>query len=170
MIGSLLVRRGATFSPCRRYRYELWRRWDKTLPLYVALMLNPSTADEETNDPTVERQERRARAGGMGGLYVLNLFAYRSTDPRALYKLCDEGIDPIGPDNDATIRQVCLTPNALVVCGWGKHGNLNGRGLDVSRMLRNAGVRLHCLGINKDGTPVHPLYVPYSSLPKPYEP
>jgi hypothetical protein len=129
-------------------------------------MLNPSTADEEQNDPTVERQERRARQAGLGGLYVLNLFAFRSTDP----KLLPLQRDPIGQDNNDAIRRVCSTPNALVVCGWGKHGRLMSRDYEVTRLLDSIPVRKYCLGQNNDGTPKHPLYVPYSTLPTAFEP
>jgi hypothetical protein len=78
---------GATFSPCARYRYRLWRDWDATKPALTFVMLNPSTADEVTNDATIERCQRRAIEGGFGRLNVVNIFAYRSTDPDVLYSL-----------------------------------------------------------------------------------
>ncbi len=151
---------GATFSPCTHYRYTLWRTWDASKPSCLFLMLNPSTADEVDNDPTVERCQRRALAMGFGSLVVCNIFAYRSTDPGALYDLSD----PIGPENDAAILAQASRAG-LVVCGWGKHGALHGRGNAVLSMLRSAGVKPHALQINGDGSPKHPLYVGYQHAP-----
>lgn len=153
--------RGATFSPCRAYRYQLWRTWSRRRPV-VFLMLNPSTADAQKNDPTVERCERRARAMGAGGVIVVNIFALRSTDPAALYRVAD----PVGPDNDESIVHGCTAwrPRA-VICAWGKHGNLHRRGASVLAMLRAHGVRPLCLALNGDGTPKHPLYVAYAAEP-----
>ncbi|MHB1702544.1 MAG: DUF1643 domain-containing protein, partial [Acidobacteriaceae bacterium] len=129
---------GATFSPCGKYRYTLWRTWDASKSSCLFLMLNPSTADEVDNDPTVERCQRRALAMGYGGLVVCNIFAYRSTDPDALYSLDD----PVGPGNDAAILEQASRA-ALVVCGWGKHGALHGRGEAVLAMLRSADIKPH---------------------------
>src|SRR5690606_32613773 len=117
-------------------------------------------ADEAANDPTVERCERRAVAGGYGGVIVLNLFALRSTDPAALSKVDD----PIGPENDDTIRREGSQRGSLI-CAWGKHGRLLQRDHQVLAILREMGVRPHCLGTNGDGTPKHPLYVPYGVTP-----
>lgn len=155
---------GAKFSPCMRYRYRLWRNWEPEKGYVTFLMLNPSTANEIENDPTVERCQTRALDMGFGGLQVVNIFAYRSTDPRVLYGLDD----PVGPENDAAILEATREAK-LVVCAWGKHGNLNNRGVEVTGMLRAAGVQLNCLGTNQDGTPKHPLYVGYAALPSLYE-
>ena len=92
---------GARFSIDRRYRYALWRVWDHDENLYNFLLLNPSSADEATNDPTIERCERRARRWGFGGLIVTNLFALCATDPAGLRRVAD----PIGPENDAAILE-----------------------------------------------------------------
>lgn len=123
-------------------------------------MLNPSTADEMVNDPTVERCERRARAAGFGAVTILNLFAYRSTDPKALYTLDD----PVGPLNDRVI-EVMLEDASLVICGWGQHGKLLDRGAQVLRLIRERGVIPHALKLTRDGQPGHPLYVPYAAQP-----
>ena len=155
---------GATFSPCSLYRYTLWRTWHASEPTCLFLMLNPSTADESANDPTVTRCQRRAWSMGYGGLVVCNIFAYRSTDPQALYTLDD----PVGPDNDAAILDQARQAG-LVVCGWGKHGALHGRGTAVLNMLRSAGIQPHALQINGDGSPKHPLYVGYGRQPSPIE-
>ncbi len=126
-------------------------------------MLNPSTADEQQNDPTVERCERRARAGAYGALVVGNLFAWRSTDPRALYDVAD----PVGPDNDQHLAAIA-SEAARVVCAWGRHGALQGRGPAVVRLLAPHRARLACLGVNADGSPKHPLYLPYTAALVPF--
>jgi hypothetical protein len=153
--------RGALFSACMRYRYRLWRRWDDR-PALAFVMLNPSTADVLNNDPTVERCERRARLGGYGALEVANIFALRSTDPRALYRTSD----PIGPGNNAEILNATRDAG-MVICAWGGHGRLLQRARDVLMMLRAHGVVPHALDINRDGSPAHPLYLPYSMKPYP---
>lgn len=154
----------AEFSDCRRYRYRLWRVWGESEnPRRLCMvMLNPSTADEFKNDPTVERCCRRARMWGYERLDVVNIFALRSTDPKGLYQ-CD---DPVGSDNDAAILQAASGAQ-LTVAAWGNHGQLGGRGQAVLAMLRDAGVALHALKVSKVGEPVHPLYQPYSAQPIP---
>lgn len=167
----LFVEADATFSPCRRWRYDLWRHWNDR-PMLLWIMLNPSTADEfGNNDPTVERCERRTRlltprVGGdeYGGYYVCNIFALRSTDPGALY----EAEDPVGPDNDAAIlRRACEVDR--VVCAWGNHGLLHSRGQAVLSMLEDAGVQPECLRVTGKSQPEHPLYISYSVQPKPWQ-
>lgn len=153
---------GAVFSPCRKYRYALWRVWNPEKPLCMFLMLNPSTADEFKNDPTVERCQRRAIQMGYGGLHVGNIFAWRSTDPDALYSLDD----PIGPENDQAIVEAA-SKAGIVICGWGKHGNLNNRGLAILDLLRHHQITPHALTLNGDGTPGHPLYIGYEIQPAP---
>lgn len=148
---------GATFSSCKRYRYTLWRTWNKNLPYLLCILLNPSTADEINNDPTVERCQRRAISGGYGSLMIGNIFALRSTDPKELYK----SVDPVGPDNDRAILDMAKTAKT-VVCGWGTHGNLLSRGIRVEKLLAERNVHMFCLGQNTDGTPKHPLYIGYA--------
>ena len=111
---------GAYFSPCRRWRYALWRFWAPQ-PLLHFIMLNPSTADENANDPTVERCERRAHDWGYGGVIVTNVFAWRSTDPRGLH----DTEDPVGPENDAVIPRAALAARDTI-CAWGVHGRERG--------------------------------------------
>lgn len=154
---------GARFSACGRYRYALWRVWDERLPPAVFVMLNPSTADGANNDPTAERCQRRSVALGYGALRVVNLFALRSTDPGALY----ECADPVGPENDVAIADAVLGAG-IVICAWGTHGALNGRGDAVRAQLRDQGIQAACLGINSDGSPKHPLYIGYEVAPRAY--
>lgn len=153
---------GATFSSCAQYRYLLWRTWEPGGKSVLFLMLNPSTADAIENDPTVERCQRRAMAMGFGRVLVANIFALRSTDPQALY----DHPEPVGQENDEAILEAARQAD-LVVCAWGTHGAHQGRGLAVLRMLRDADIEATCLGVNKDGSPKHPLYVAYRASPVP---
>ena len=156
------MRTGAEFSADRKYRYRLYRIWNDALKPAVFIMLNPSTADEIQNDPTVERCQQRSIQMGYGGVIVVNIFAWRSTDPEALYDLPD----PIGLENNRHILRAA-SEAGIVVCGWGKHGNLHNRGLDVLHMLRKHGAKPHAIKVNKDGSPAHPLYLSYKLLPTP---
>lgn len=153
---------GAVFSLCRKYRYSLWRIWDASKPVCMFLMLNPSTADETDNDPTVQRCQTRAVEMGYGGLRVCNIFAWRSTDRSVLAGL----EDPIGPNNDDAIIKAAKQ-SAIVICAWGIDGSINGRGKDVLGMLREAGIQPYALIQNDDGSPGHPLYVSYNCKPFP---
>ncbi len=161
----------ATFSECMKYRYTLTRVWDETKPLAVFCMMNPSTATESQNDPTVERCQRRAeqwdnRGHGVGGIIVVNAFAWRETDSKKLPELIISGTDIIGPMNDQAILSASRGA-FIVVCAWGKPGNLLSRGKDVLALLRASGVQPYALQINADGSPKHPLYVGYGIEPQP---
>lgn len=155
---------GAVFSPCRDYRYRLWRLWNDRLPPLTFLMLNPSTATEKIIDPTVRGCIARAQKWGYGALNVVNLFAMRSTNPRALY----DYVDPVGPENDEHIREVTWSTQhagGVVIAGWGAHGKLHDRGEQVRLMLEEMGVVLRVLKLNADGSPGHPLYISHDTLP-----
>jgi len=150
----------AVYSDCERYRFLLGRHWrTETAPL-VCILLNPSTATEMRNDPTVERCERRARMMGFGGVQVVNLFAWRSTDPRGLRAASD----PVGPGNDAVLLDAALRAG-MVLCGWGLHGAMLGRAAQVRALLHGAGLPLWHLGLTRAGAPRHPLYVGYAQVP-----
>lgn len=157
------VDNGAMFSPDQRYRYKLWRIWNNQLPLLNFILLNPSTADAEKDDPTVYRCGQRARHLGYGGLLVTNVFAFRSTDPSRLYEV----EDPVGPENDDAILTEARRAG-MVICGWGKPGRFMDRAFIVRVALHAAGIQLYALGQNLDGTPKHPLYQLYSKHPVPY--
>jgi hypothetical protein len=145
---------GATLSPCRTYRYSLWRVWEPDKGMVAFCGLNPSTADETVDDPTIRRCIGFARDWGYGGLYMLNLFAFRATDP----KVMKAATDPVGPDNDATLVSY-QKQGVLIVAAWGNDGVFKGR---AQHVLKNVLVHgpVKCLGRTKDGCPKHPLYLP----------
>lgn len=151
----------AVYSPCEAYRYTLTRTWDPAGRKVLFVMLNPSTATEVQNDPTVERCERRARALGFGSFRVCNIFAYRATDPKVMRSQAD----PVGPGNDQAIAESALWADA-VVCAWGTHGAHLNRGAAVEAVLRATGKPLSHLGLSKDGHPKHPLYIGYTHQPE----
>jgi hypothetical protein len=150
----------AVYSPCECYRYELTRVWNPAGRHLAYVMLNPSTATEEQNDPTVERCERRARLMGFGAFRVVNIFAYRATDPRDLKR----AEAPVGPDNDAAVLRAVDWAD-MVIGGWGAHGDHLGQGHAVARMIRDHGGALFHLGLTKAGHPRHPLYIRYDQAP-----
>lgn len=153
-----IIKTTATFDLSETYRYRLRREWGDG-PAVAFLMLNPSTADAEADDPTVRRCIRYAQAWGFGALEVVNLFALRSTDPAALYT----HHDPIGPENDAAIL-ACRREVELMVAAWGAHGALHGRGVHVLDMLKIHGP-IHYLKMTLGGQPGHPLYLPKDLKP-----
>lgn len=159
-MGDLFCHEGAAvISPCEKYRYLLSRHLDpagKGACLFI--MLNPSTADATADDPTIRRCIGFARSWGYHRLSVVNLFAWRATDPAAMRAAAD----PVGPANDAWIRAEADKAD-VVVCAWGKHGAHAGRGATVREML--AWRHLHVLAKNKDGSPKHPLYVKSDTRP-----
>jgi hypothetical protein len=143
---------GAAFSRDGRYRYRLWRRWDRSRPAIAFCMLNPSTADARRNDPTIRRCMGFARDWGYGGIEVVNIFALRATDPRDLRS----ARDPVGPRNDAfMLRAAGRSP---VVIAWGVHGALRDRGAEALGLLAPR-TRLLALGRTRSGAPRHPLYL-----------
>lgn len=144
------MQRTASFSPCSKYRYSLSRTWDKSLPRILFVGLNPSTADDHCDDPTVRRCIGFAQLWGYGGLILVNLFGYRTTDPSGL----TEVDDPVGPENDRWIA-VEQARVDCVVAAWGNHGVLRNRDEAVLEILS----RTYCLGITKAGCPRHPLYI-----------
>ncbi len=153
------LKKWARFSPCRRWRYELWRQWDGAKPYCMFIGLNPSTADETLDDPTVRRCIRYAKDWGYGALCMTNIFAWRNTDPKCMKREAD----PVGPENNKTL--IFLAKHAgIVVAAWGTHGSHIGRHLTVMAML----TELHALKVTKDGFPGHPLYLPLDAKPTPF--
>lgn len=151
---------GCVLSDCNRYRYALWRIWDAARPMWMMILLNPSTATEEETDPTITRCIVRARRGGAGGIVVVNTGAIRETDAK---KAC-RAADPIGPDNEQWIA--ALIPTCAVhIAGWGPQASRFGGDRTVLDLFQNAEVPLYALQLNKDGSPRHPLYVAYDAKP-----
>lgn len=151
----------AHFSNCGRYRYLLVRKWSSGCR-WMFIGTNPSTADERVNDPTLARIQSRAERAGAGSFSVCNVHALRSTDPNVL--LVSD--DPTGPGNDSAIAKE-LRKADLVICGWGNHKIVRTRSPSVLALIRAAGRIPHALKLNADGSPAHPLYLPYSLQPKP---
>lgn len=166
-----IVARDAVISGCGRYRYELRRRWDASLPLATFVMLNPSVADARQDDPTIRRCMDFARRWGCGGICVVNLYAYRATIPEDLALVAKEGGDPVGFQNDAWLVRAAsqaARTGASLVAAWGaKHADPQ----RVRWVLRLLGMRrLTCLGTTKDGSPRHPLYVRADTALLPWQP
>jgi len=156
----------AVYSPCESYRYLLTRTWAPESARALFVMLNPSTATEMQNDPTVERCERRARTLGFGAFRVTNIFGWRATDPKVLRQVPD----PVGPGNDAAIARsatewVRQGTADRIICAWGTHGTYLDRGEQVALLLSESGQPLHHLGLTREGHPRHPLYVGYAVQP-----
>ena len=154
------MERNALFSPCRKYRYALTRTWGpqnaggKGSAMFIGL--NPSTADETVDDPTIRRCIAFAQNWGYDGLCMTNLFAYRATDPAIMLAQAD----PVGDENDSTLREMGETAG-VVIAAWGTRGTYAGRDTAVRRLLP----RLHYLRLTKDGHPGHPLYLPQTLTP-----
>ncbi len=153
------MKTGAIFDPTGAYRYLLWREWDPGGSRIAFVMLNPSTADAASDDPTIRRCIGLACRWGYGALAVVNLFAYRATYPRELLK----AHDPVGPENDRYILEIADRGDAALLA-WGNHGTLLGRNREVIRLLSGC-ERLYRLALTRAGQPRHPLYVPNAIRP-----
>ena len=148
---------GAVFSICEQYRYTIWRCWDINLPSVLFIGLNPSTANATNDDPTLRRCIDFARKWEYGSVYVVNLFAFRTTNPKILYRVKD----PVGPRNNVWIRNLIKRSNRVFVA-WGNVGSYNERSKKVLKLIPEA----YCLSVNRSGQPSHPLYLPKSVTPK----
>lgn len=150
----------AVYSDCEAYRYSLTRVWNTDKQRVVFVMLNPSTATEVQNDPTIHRCEQRARVLGFGGFRAVNIFALRATDPRDM----KVSVAPEGPDNTTALDDAAVWAD-MVIVAWGVHGEHRNQGPLIAGRLNAAGHQLHHLGLTKAGHPRHPLYLPYSAQP-----
>jgi hypothetical protein len=155
----------AIFDTTRRYRYSLWRCWQVEAPRLAVVMLNPSTADAQTNDATIRRCLSFAQAWGYGSLEVVNLFALMSTRPQQLKRAAH----PIGVDCDRYLRLAAAQADQIVIA-WGNWGTWQHRDRTVLQLLRTHSrpEQIYCLGVNRDGQPCHPLYLPRTTRPVPF--
>ena len=151
---------GAIFSEDRIYRYVLWRRWSDLSNLTLFVALNPSTADEARDDPTIRRCKGFAHSWGASGFLIVNLYAFRATLPKDLFAASD----PIGLENDEWIVAASGISKKAIVC-WGNHGMRGSRAKTVLAALGNA----LCLRMTKRGEPSHPLYLPAGLVPVPVD-
>jgi hypothetical protein len=161
--------KGATISECGQYRYNLWRKWGPG-PICTYIMLNPSTADASVDDRTIGRCISFAKAAGCDAINVVNLFAFRTKDP----KIMARADDPVGPNNDTEIRDAYRMAHKHgwpIVAAWGAEKIAHERGRQVREML--AGLSddpvLQCLAISKEGHPRHPLYLSGKLVFVPFE-
>lgn len=171
------MKRGAVLSDCGLYRYNLIRRWNDGLPTAVFIMLNPSTADADQDDPTIRKCIGFARRWGCGGIRVVNLFAFRSTKPAALLG----GFGPQGAYNTKHQRQALRLCSPWTggrvgpcVVAWGTHSTKALRqliGEEANLLQQQASgwpIKLQCLGTAKDGNPRHPLMLAYATELQPW--
>lgn len=156
-MSGLCLRSGARFSPCRTWRYTLTRVWGLGDRRLNVIGLNPSTADEAQDDPTIRRCAGFAKRLGCDGLVMTNLFAFRSTHPADLRA----ALDPVGPENDDELAAAAIDAS-VVVAAWGVHGELGGRARAVMARFRDQlpWVEVLCFGVTKGGHPRHLLYLP----------
>lgn len=154
------IKSGAEFSPCGNYRYQLWRIWDETKPKVAFIGLNPSTANEETNDPTIRRVISFANKWGYGGVIMYNLFAIVSSSPEVLLK-CG---DPMG--NNQWYLDDIKTHCERIIFAWGSFKEAKQRAKEVAEQYPDS----YCLKHTKNGEPWHPLYVKGDAQPILFQP
>ena len=147
----------AKFSSCRKYRYALWRIWDLSRPFLMFIGLNPSTADETKDDPTIIRCINFAKSWNYGGMYVTNLFAYRSSSTKKMMIFRN----PIGVENDKWIKKLSQK-SSIIIAAWGNDGKHLNRSRTIEKKIPN----LKCIKKNKSGQPSHPLYLSSNLKPK----
>lgn len=148
----------AILSDCGTFRYWLTRDWEPSLPRATFIMLNPSTADAQQDDPTIRKCFGFCQRLGFGGFIVVNLYAFRATKPKDL----KQASYPVGPDNDAHIHTAVNNFTDTVICAWGSNAKGLARPVEVLAMLKSWGKKPQALQINAGGIPAHPLMLPYT--------
>jgi len=158
-MNDLLTKGDAVFSDCRKYRYDLCRVWDGDKPLFLIIMLNPSTADALKDDPTTRKCLHYARKYGCGRYTAVNLFSFRSHMPKVMKK----ATDPIGAHNDYhLLKWIDMSigiPDSIVVVAWGNDGSHLNRDTEVMSLIKLHGITPLCFRTNQNGTPKHPTYL-----------
>lgn len=157
----------AILSECGRYRYLLTRTWDSQKAPVTFLMVNPSKADASINDNSIKKCMTYARFWGAGGIVVVNLFAYRSTEPTKLRRIEHPESEPkLRALNDWHILQA-VQKSQVTIAAWGLNGTFKDRDVEVKQLIKEKANRsLHYLKLSKDGHPCHPLYLPADLKPK----
>jgi len=150
----------AVYSPCKSYRYSLTRSHAKATKSLLFILLNPSTATELKNDPTVARCQKRSELLGYNSFIVCNLFAFRTKNP----EIMKNHFEPIGPDNHQIIKE-SLKIADQVICGWGNHGAHLDQSEKVLKIIATFGKHAYHLGLTKSHQPKHPLYMSYNQEP-----
>lgn len=153
----------AVFSECQQYRYQLREVWDPAKPLVLWLLMNPSAACADYSDPTLRKTGKFSRSWGYGGQFVGNVHAYRATDKNRLLEVAD----PVGPENDRMILEMAAQAEAVVLAYGQPPNALRQRGHEIVALLSQHPALCH-LRLAKDGTPVHPRYLPEALVPQPH--
>lgn len=163
-----MIERYAEFSPDRRYRYMLGRRWDHTKPRRLWCMLNPSDGDENKDDPTITRCMNRDMDDGFGCTEIVNEFGLVTSSPRVLLKEAQ----PIGVDNYRYVMEAAFRADMIIVA-WGAHGSYLKQDQAILTVLKSNPILMkpiHHLGLTKQGQPKHPLYIGYNVKPQLWTP
>lgn len=150
--------KGAEFSTCGKYRYKLWRIWNKELPQVMCIGLNPSTANADQDDQTIQNLRRILTKLGYGGFYMMNCFAYITSDPKLLKH------NPMSDEWNNNVITVTAAKCEVIIFAWGNFAIVRetGRDKELEEMFPNA----KCFGFNKNGTPMHPLALMYNGTVK----
>ena len=155
------MKMSAVISECGTYRYELTREWGESDPACF-IGLNPSTADAYKDDPTIRRCISFAEEWDCGGLIMVNIYGYRATKPKDMFSAAGRGVNIVGPENMMYVKKA-IQLSAVSIAAWGNDGDC----CDANDLIATG--RLKHLGLNKNGTPKHPLYLPKNSKPMEFE-
>ena len=150
----------AIYSPCKSYRYSLVRRQINAKKHLLFILLNPSTATEIKNDPTITRCQNRSEALGYKAFIICNLFAFRTKSPKVMKSVRD----PIGPENNSIIQE-SLNLADQVICGWGNHGTHLNQSETILKIIKASQTTAFHLGLTQNSQPAHPLYISYKQKP-----
>lgn len=159
-MNDLFLERGAVISDCGKYRYLLRRTWDQERMRALFVMLNPSTADAEIDDPTIRSCMRLCKNWGYGSFEVVNLFGWRATDPSELAK----ADDPVGPANQRIVNAAIVRTD-VAICAWGANPAAEQRASSMWSNIHRNRPTVFCLGVTKSGYPRHPLYIKTGTVP-----